>query len=93
MLVLIFFFLFRQGLIMLKGPTHSAMLIVLTACALLGSLGIGVLTANRVSTIFWIIVTLLAFGRLEYSERVMGIMNHDRQSCKEDNCSEVTGSQ
>ena len=59
----IFVILLIKGFLMCLRPLRSSLLIVLTGSALIASLGIGVLTANRSSTIFWIIVTLLAFGR------------------------------
>jgi len=68
--VLAILVLFQKGVRMLAPPINSAMLVVLMGCCLVASLGIGALTANRVSTAFWTIVTLLAFGRGQEREQI-----------------------
>ena len=59
---LIFLVLVARALNQMRHWPHSTLLLVLTVCAIITSLGIGTFTANRVSTFFWILVTLAAFG-------------------------------
>jgi hypothetical protein len=60
---IVFLLLAIRAWVMWRYPPHSAFLLVLVSAAFVASLGIGALTANRVSTVFWIIVTLLALGQ------------------------------
>lgn len=64
----IFLVLIVLGVSMLRNVPKSALLLVLTSCALVSSLGIGAITANRVSTLFWLLITLLAFGAAQNSK-------------------------